>query len=115
MHHTRPFYILFAKPKINLTWPKVLQTPKELKEDTTDNYKKVHSVETRVIGGNYCEVLRKEANQTYYFVDNTKTCFISEYCIVGICPDLPYCDHKRKGEKINKSIVINEVSLGQTV
>ena len=83
----------------------VLQTPKELKEDKNDDYKNVDSVGTGIIWGNYYELLINEAKQTYWFVDNTKTCL---FCS-GICPDLPWFYQKREAEPINAFHAVDPV------
>ena len=44
---------------------KALQTSSELKGDTMDDLKNVHSVRKRIILANYYEVPRKEAKHTY--------------------------------------------------
>ena len=75
--------ILHSTPCIKVRYYAVTHRT-NFKNTTTHDYKN-HSVGTRVIVGNYYEVPRKMQNKHNFF-NNTKTCFICEYCIADICP-----------------------------
>lgn len=101
--------ILHSTPCIKVRYYAVRHRT-NFKNTATHDYKNL-SVGTRVIVGNYYEVPRKMQNKHNFF-NNTKTCFICEYCIADICP-YSVIIWGKVDEPMHA--ILFEVSMGQTL
>ena len=79
---------------------KVVTPSFTLAEDCKDDYGHIFFQNTEVISGHYFEIYGNR-DDLKYFLDSTNTCFLSTFCIVGICPELDIVPGKRKSKVID--------------
>ena len=68
-------------------------TESEIVDDYGNSFPPLH----RIIEGNYLERHTSNNLGDVYYLDTTKTAFISGFCVVGNCPSLQMVQYKRRG------------------
>ena len=66
---------------------KVTQEKTILEKFITDDYGHTYPTGSRVVKGNYLEILSEDPDQTIYYLEKKKAAILSS-SIVGICPEL---------------------------
>ena len=79
---------------------KVINPPCILEENSKDNYGHTFASNTEVISGHYFEI-HGHWDDCKYFLDTENVCYISTFCIAGICPELEVVPGKRRGKSID--------------
>ena len=82
-----PYYLL-----------KLTTEPYETESAVVDDYGHDFPPLHRIVEGNYLERHTSNNDGDVYYLDTTKTAFISGFCVVGNCPPLQTVRYKRKGK-----------------
>ena len=82
-----PYYLL-----------KLTREPYETESAVVDDYGHDFPPLHRIVEGNYLERHTTNNDGDVYYLDTTKTAFISGFCVVGNCPPLQMVSYKRKGK-----------------
>ena len=82
-----PYYLL-----------KLTREPYETQAVAVDDYGNDFPPLHRIVEGHYLERHSTNNAGDIYYLDTSKTAFISGFCVVGNCPPLGIVQHKRRGK-----------------
>ena len=88
---------------------KVINPPCILEENSKDSYGHTFASNTEVISGHYFEI-HGHWDDCKYFLDTENVCYVSTFCIAGICPELEVVPGKRRGKSIDAYCVSPDIN-----